>query len=209
MAKPNKKEVASEPGVEQSTSGEWAQPGQGAIKRVALGLYKSRLARVQPWGLNPMELLEDGTAVDSRSVMFFACSSDLWKPLTVAFGKCDGMVPGKYKKARVFAFESASAYVWCHNETGDRGTSWFMASKDSVPKDAASGFYAYAKLDKAQRAEINDFFQTIMVACALAHEPTMEELADYPPVKALLEARELRAEVSSAKLSEKKRPKGL
>lgn len=55
--------------------------------------------------------------------------SDLHRSLEMAFGKCDGMAPGKYKKARIFAFETENFRIVAVTETGDRGSGWYFGRR--------------------------------------------------------------------------------
>lgn len=138
--------------------------------------------------------------------MHFVLSSDLWKPLSATHGKCDGMVEGKYRKARVFAYETDNLYIWCNTETGDRGTTWLCADKEAEKlKESWRGGYSYADLLPQELAEITGFFEALVVDCALADPACAETLGGLTVVRAAMERQELGECVPSARPAPKRR----
>lgn len=139
--------------------------------------------------------------------IFLLGDADLWKPLTAAYGKCDGMVDGKYHGARLFSFESQNFYFFCRSETGDRGTSWYISDKSKpLPHADGSGFCSYFKPNPDQTKEALHFFDDLLLGMALAHPQTMEELKDcFPCATAAFEALALGKAASIAEPKKKQR----
>lgn len=102
-------------------------------------------------GLEESELL-DG-AGRFTSIM---TGSDLWKPLMAAYGKCDGMVAGKYRKARVFCFDTESLHLLCNTETGDRGSSWFVFEKVNFDPSLMQVSDGYSSTDFLHKPHLRD-----------------------------------------------------
>lgn len=159
--------------------------------------------------LNPMSFfsheLSGSTREDKSAGALLICSSGVWKPLTLAFGKCDKMVEGKYRRARLFAFETPSLCVWCHNETGARGTSWYMADKASIQGANSmmvkQGFCHYREFKKGatDTIEMISFINDLFLSVALAHEPTMEDMRhSIPMIQAAWEQRAMLSSVPDA-----------
>lgn len=181
-------------------------------RRAAKGDYASRLSRLPFEWLNPLDF--DQTGGLSRESVYGLMSfiaGDLWRNLTAAYGKCDCMVPGKYRKARVFAFETPNFYIWCDTESGDRGTSWQMAAKSSEPQEKRPcGYYAQWKGREAALAETIAFFKGLCCGMAAADEEALNELERFEPgwaagVRAAAEAAELCACAAKPSAAKSKR----
>lgn len=177
-------------------------------RRAPRGLFKSLLNRQQFEGINPMSLLRDAALAEQEGAMSFLCDANLWRSLSAAYGKCDCMVEGKYKRARVFAFETDNLYIWCSSETGERGTGWFLSEKSAREPTTASESYQFARWggDNGERVqEVRGFVRSLIIGAALADKGTMEAyesrvewLREAKGVaEALALARELRTETLS------------
>lgn len=90
------------------------------------------------------------------SLGFMLMSADLHKPLTAAFGKTDGMVEGKYKRARTFWFETPRLYLAAVTETGDRGSGWYVGRKSCDVDVPSSGFMRLFEVERDWPADIRD-----------------------------------------------------
>lgn len=200
MAKKSNETRASEKGELECVEGPY---------RVAPGLYKSLLSRLPSNELNPLAVREAnpdlGWEIDG-----LLGDGNLWKVLSPIFGKCDCMEPGRYKKARVFAFETPTYYIWCDNESGDRGNTWSVARKDATPYEPgkAPRWRAYASVKKgdALSNEAGELFERLAIRAALAFEEQFEQLKGASPaLRALAEAREIGA--SAAPAGGRARPK--
>ena len=116
--------------------------------------------------------------VDFPLYNYALTSSELWKPLTAAYGKCDGMVTGKYHKARMFSFETQSLYLWCVTETGDRGSMWQFLDKthfDPNNRTKINGF-CMKSIDHTHPnvVEIENFICDLLLDMIQSHAPTMK-----------------------------------
>lgn len=60
--------------------------------------------------------------------------SDLGDHLKEAFGKHDGVIPGKYRLAQVFIFEFQNEKILAICEKGDRGSNWVWLPKSEAAK---------------------------------------------------------------------------
>ena len=89
----------------------------------------------------PLILISD--IVENSMICLVFTDSDLHKPLQAAFLKADCMIPGKYKKARLFCFETPHLYLCAVTETGARGSSWYCNEKDpkNTPPDPSNRSY--------------------------------------------------------------------
>ena len=177
-------------------------------KRAPTGLFKSLIERKKFEGVNLMLALRapsmEGAMDDQKGVVSFLCDSNLWCSLAAAYGRCDCMVEGKFKKARVFAFETENLYIWCASETGHGGTEWFVSDRSELAQKSASNDHEFARWDGADEWKLGEwkgFMKSLIVGAALAHEATM---AKYAPsvawvrdakreLAAMVEASELRA----------------
>ena len=89
-------------------------------KRVPAGLFKSLINRQLFEGINPLSILIRGpSTVGQEGLIIFLWEPDLWRLLAATYGRCDCMVEGKYKRARVFAFETES-HIHMVCERGER-----------------------------------------------------------------------------------------
>jgi hypothetical protein len=152
------------------------------IKRASAGSYKNVISQKQFYGILPQTLaLGHPTPAGFDALNYFMHSADLWKWLDPAFGKCDCMAPGKYHRARIFAFETPDLYLWTHSETGDRGSGWFFAEKNS-PAVAAQGFYQYYTFEKnpAFAKQLIEAFGQIAARCEIARPGTEMQLGLSP-----------------------------
>ena len=159
------------------------------IARAPKGHYKKHIALLPFHGINTCMIANPSANSDPRITraasclnelgMFFS-SSDLWKSLDPTFGKCDCMVPGKYHNARAFGFETPNLYLWCHSETGDRGTGWFIAEKTTKPLREPPSFYTYYPFESKPDLidEIVEAFGQIAAQCALARPALCAELLE-------------------------------
>lgn len=163
-------------------------------------------------GINPMLFetpsLQGGSDESMALAVRLISSSDLWKPLTAAYGKCDCMVEGKYHKARLFIFQTESLYIWCATETGDRGTSWFLSDKNQPVRSTQRTVYNYRNFEpnSSGEREVRAFIDALVVGMALAHPPTMDALKGrHVLATASFEARELADQTPAAAPSKQRR----
>lgn len=154
-----------------------------AIQRAPKGAYQKVIRGLERTVINPLMAFgpDESRADLAHDVMFATGGSDLWKDLTPAYGRCDMMEPGKYRKARVFAFETPTRYIWCNTETGDRGTTWLMAKKDAPQSDC--GWSAYER-DPAALAEAAEFLVELSVQMGMNNEGSMARLRERAPILA-------------------------
>ena len=74
-----------------------------------------------------------------RSMAFVLLGDpNLWRLLEALYGKADGMVPGKYRKARAFCFDEPHFHALFIMETGARGNTMLAASRPTSPASAPS-----------------------------------------------------------------------
>lgn len=103
-------------------------------------------------------------------------SSDLHKGLEAAWGKADGQVPGKYKRARFFGFETESLYLVAITETGARGSGWTACKKGDEAKES-HGWMSINKVQKewdgALHREIEGAMREILLS-ACKGDPSTE-----------------------------------
>lgn len=158
------------------------------IARSPKKLFKSHIDLLPMHGLMPYSRspsnpkhIEQAYAALMES-QFVLSASNLWKGLDPAFGPCDGMVPGKYRKARVFCFESPNLYIWCHSETGDRGTGWFFAEKTAKPLDKRPFCYSYFDFATNEKhlLEVAESLTQIFARAIEAHPPLAPEIDQMP-----------------------------
>ena len=113
-------------------------------------------------------------------VSYAMTRSDLWKLLTSLYGKCDGMVPGKCRKARVFCFETESLYIWCDSESGDQGTRWLFIENNMLDTKNVARNYTYLssifRNNPHLKTEIVNFFQNLLLDMAQACATNRAEL---------------------------------
>lgn len=138
-----------------------------------------------------------GQVLDTRELQTPACgsgpmpglsrllsSSDLWKPLSAAYGKCDGTVSGKYHAARFFSFDTGSFFIWCTTETGDRGTAWFLLEKAKFNPARCKAIigYGFEPLPsvRIERSELDAFARSLAMDMAEAHAPTRALIDKLP-----------------------------
>lgn len=140
-------------------------------------------------GVNPHPLNMPGP-IEAWMAGSLLMGADLGKGLEAAFGKRDGQVEGKYRKASVFAFETPSLLLFAVAERGDRGSEWSAA-----PKPAAASIGRLEAL-----AEASSALRQVLVRLDEADAPSREELSrNAPGFMAELRARAL-AEKEEAEL---------
>lgn len=117
---------------------------------------------------SPEYEMERGSA--SRMAAWFFHSSDLHKGLEAAYGKCDGMVAGKYKRARAFVFETPSCWLLATTETGDRGSGWSAALKadglDAGAQDYSEVFKLEQEWPKEALSELSVALRDVLLRVA-------------------------------------------
>lgn len=159
------------------------------ISRTPKKLFKSHIDLLPKHGIMPFSRttghpkhIEQAYAALMES-QFVLSDSNLWKGLDPAFGPCDGMVPGKYRKARAFCFESPHLYIWCHTETGDRGTGWFFAEKNAQPLVKRPWSYTYFDFGENENhlIEVAEALTQIFAKAIEAH-PTLGPDIDNMPI---------------------------
>lgn len=143
----------------------------------AIARYLARELPVRDLGMHVSGHGGRGSAWGANC-LFNLLGSDLWQDLDPTYGHCDGMVPGKYRKARMFCFDEPEFLVLCATETGDRGTTWMCA-----PKDPGAG------MPDMQACEA--FFQRLVMGLCLARPELVAVYADagVPAIAAFREAR--------------------
>lgn len=165
---------------------------------------KNMLGGAQVLNLNGLEESVIFAGLPSPSISM--TGSDLWTPLDAAYGKCDGMIPGKYHRARMFSFETDALLIWCASETGDRGTGWYFLDKARFdPKNPQPGRgYSFSRLDPNDplSEKIASFARDLILDMAQAHAPTRADLkklgaACWEPFLAM-EAFEQAGEISTS-----------
>lgn len=126
-----------------------------------------------------------GGSVDTswqRNIFYALLGSDLWKDLDPTYGRCDGMVSGKYHRARLFSFDEPDFFVLCVTETGDRGTSWSYVPKEHVNPTAVPKI-----------PNFETFIESLCMGLCLARPELVHVYADagVPAIVALREARRI------------------
>ena len=181
MDKKNKKNDAEQGmGVEEQARREDARGLFAKAKRAPTGLFKSLIERQRFEGIHPMSVLRGGEMRGQSGALSFLCEANLWRSLAAAYGRCDCMVEGKYKKARVFAFETENLYIWCASEAGDRRTEWFVSDKSAPAQQKLGGNYQFARwegMGESKLSEIQMFIKDLIVGAAVADKETMEKYA--------------------------------
>lgn len=92
---------------------------------------------------------------DQKTPYSIFLTSDLHLALNAVFEKQNCMVEGKYKKARVYLFESEYFYITAQCETGDRGSHWCIGYK------ASSSPVILDNMTNEAREDLGQFFRAM------------------------------------------------
>ena len=68
----------------------------------------------------------------SHAPSFILMGAKLHLEINKIVAKQNTMVDGKYKKARLYVFETPSLYIAATCETGDRGSGWYVLKKSNL-----------------------------------------------------------------------------
>ena len=93
---------------------------------------------------------------------FIFMDSNLHKTLNqiVPTQKQNAQISGKYKKARLYLFETSSFYIAAACETGDRGSQWLFLDKENYePRAGYSSGNEVLMLEYAKARELSEFFR--------------------------------------------------
>lgn len=153
-------------------------------------LHAARRERRLPTrGINLSCIFRSGSEPDPMEALL--SESGLWIPLSAA---CDPS--GRQAQARghenglFFAFRSETLFIFCECGPPPLGTRWFYTPRDSTVPSPRQELVWMAHLDAAspEAQEIERFFDSLLLAMAVAHAPTMERARSSPEIFARAEA---------------------
>lgn len=185
-------------------------PLRESNRSIARQIKSSASGRALHWPIAVQQLSISYPRGDST---FFEWASvemtraDLGSAQLQAFGPSDGFVPGKYRNARLFVFQTPSWHVWNTCEAGDYGSSWF-ASPRSEPLSAPKRSLSYLTFPGVtpELFELSNFMvdwaQAIHAAKPSYFDPGF---ASHPLFLSVIEAQTLSAEISDTVASPRSR----
>lgn len=98
-------------------------------------------------------------------------SANLHKDLNQIVGTQSSSIEGKYKRARLYIFETKNMLFASICETGDRGSSWYYADKKQTQKmfnqnATADGFFGhlFEQFTENQKDEVSQFFKALLLS---------------------------------------------
>ena len=160
------------------------------FKAIREGMFPMRGLYAVPWLLAGMPGGRDGMhdrgaeMAQAHAAFSTLMSSGLHKALEEGWGKCDGMVDGKYKRARCFVFETESWLVVALTETGDRGSGWYAGKRGDVGK-AHPGFYSPYELEATasdgELLELSKFLKGLVLGISRGSSDEAEWLRGSSP----------------------------
>jgi hypothetical protein len=106
---------------------------------------------------------------------FIFMTADIHLTLNKMVGKQNVMIDGKYKKARVYLFETKSLYIAVQAETGDRGASWSVLEKTNL--NTPSSHYTDDLLgwSRDNLKELSDFMREMCWSLLENHEDNKKD----------------------------------
>ena len=110
----------------------------------------------------PKNIIGKAVSLFSNTPSFVLMGAALHVELNKVVTKQNTMIEGKYKKARLYLFETPSVYIAATCETGDRGSGWYVLKKSDL-NNVRKMHYTdeILKFDKTNLKELSQFMRSI------------------------------------------------
>lgn len=126
---------------------------------------------------SPKNIIGRAISLFSNTPSFVLMGANLHFELNKIVTKQNTMVEGKYKKARLYLFETQSLYIAATCETGDRGSGWYVLEKSGL-NNIRKAHYTdeILNFDKESLKELSQFLKAM---CWNVIENNMEYKKEY------------------------------